>query len=92
MKKQIIAIIAAVVACAFLFAAPVYAASQETCPVMGGKIDKKIYADHDGKRVYFCCAQCNGEFKKDPAKFVKKLEDGGIELDKVPAPVKETKP
>jgi YHS domain-containing protein len=64
------------------------AKEQTNCPVMGGKIDKKIYADHDGKRVYFCCAGCIEPFKKEPAKHIKKLEDGGVVLTKVPA-VKE---
>ena len=39
------------------------AKEQTTCPIMGGKIDKTVYADHDGKRVYFCCAGCIDPFK-----------------------------
>jgi len=58
---------------------------QTTCPVMGNKIVKTIYADHEGKRVYFCCAACVDAFKKDPAKYVKKLEDAGVTLAKAPA-------
>jgi YHS domain-containing protein len=58
---------------------------QTTCPLMGGKIDKSIYADHNGKRVYFCCAMCGPAFKKDPAKYIKMLEDKGITLAKTPA-------
>ena len=58
---------------------------QTTCPIEGGKINKAIFADYQGKRVYFCCAGCPEEFKKDPAKYVKKLEDDGITLDKAPA-------
>ena len=57
---------------------------QTTCPVMGGEIDKSIYADHDGKRVYFCCPPCLDEFKKTPEKFIKKLEDEGVTLEKAP--------
>ena len=57
---------------------------QTTCPVMGGKVDRKYYADHDGKRVYFCCSMCVDEFKKDPAKYIKKLEDQGVAPDRVP--------
>ena len=60
--------------------------AQATCPVMGGKIDKKIFADHEGKRVYFCCDGCPETFKKDPAKYIKKLEDAGVVLEKTPAP------
>jgi len=58
---------------------------QTTCPVMGGAINKTIYADHDGKRVYFCCAACVGTFKADPEKYIKKLEDAGVVLEDAPA-------
>jgi YHS domain-containing protein len=59
-----------------------WAASQATCPVMGGQINKEFYSDYEGKRVYFCCPACIPEFKKDPAKYIKKLEDQGVELEK----------
>ena len=58
---------------------------QTTCPVMGGAITKTIYADHDGKRVYFCCQMCVDTFNKDPEKYVKKLEAGGVVLEDAPA-------
>jgi len=58
---------------------------QNTCPVMGGKIKKTIFADHDGKRVYFCCKGCVATFKKDPAKYIKKLEADGIATEAPPA-------
>jgi YHS domain-containing protein len=57
---------------------------QANCPVMGGKINKEIYADYEGKRVYFCCAGCIPEFQKDPAKYIQKLENEGMILDDVP--------
>ena len=31
---------------------------QTACPVMGLKIDKDIYVDYGGKRIYFCCQAC----------------------------------
>ena len=49
---------------------------QTTCPVMGGKIHKKLYADHEGRRVYFCCKGCAAVFEKDPEKYLKKLHEG----------------
>ena len=58
--------------------------SQTTCPVMGGEIDKKIFEDHKGKRVYLCCEACREEFKKSPEKYIKKLEDAGITLANTP--------
>ena len=56
--------------------------AQTKCPIMGGDIDKSVFADHDGKRVYFCCKGCPEKFKKDPAKYIKQLEDEGVTLDK----------
>lgn len=47
---------------------------QEKCPVLGGKIDKNVYTDYKGRRVYFCCPACIKSFEKDPEKYLKKLE------------------
>jgi len=57
---------------------------QEYCPVMGGKINRDIYVDYQGKRIYFCCPACPPEFRKDPEKYLKKLEEQGVELEKAP--------
>jgi YHS domain-containing protein len=47
---------------------------QTVCPIMVGKpIDKAIFTEYKGKKVYFCCAACDSEFKKDPEKYVAKL-------------------
>lgn len=59
--------------------------AQTTCPAMGGKIDKKVYADSDGKRVYFCCAGCIPQFKQDPDKYLKKLEADGVVPEPIPS-------
>ena len=64
-----------------------FAKEQVNCPVMGGKINKELYADHDGKRVYFCCAMCPEPFKKDPAKYIEKMKKDGVEPAAVPAAV-----
>lgn len=56
--------------------------AQAKCPVMGGNIDKKLFVDFDGKRIYVCCGGCIDKIKKDPAKYVKQLESEGITLDK----------
>jgi YHS domain-containing protein len=58
---------------------------QTICPVMGGQVNTNIYVDASGKRVYFCCPACPPKFKKDPAKYIAKLEKDGITLDKAPA-------
>ncbi len=57
---------------------------QTVCPVMGGEINKDVYADYNGKRVYFCCQNCLNTFKKDPEKYMKKLKDEGVTLENTP--------
>ncbi len=67
---------------------PVLAADQPKtqthCPVLGGNIDKKVYVDYQGKRIYFCCQGCDAEFRKDPEKYMKKIQEQGITLEKCP--------
>jgi len=49
------------------------ATEQTTCPVMGGAINKDIYTEYKGKKVYFCCPGCKGTFEKEPEKYMSKL-------------------
>ena len=67
--------------------------TQTFCPVMwGNPISKDIYADYNGKRVYFCCGYCQVKFKESPEMYIKKLEDAGVTLEKAPiAPEKTAK-
>ena len=58
---------------------------QTKCPVLGGNIDKNIYADYKGHRYYFCCKGCDEEFKKNPEKYVEKMKAAGITPEKSPA-------
>ena len=58
--------------------------NQMNCPVMGGKINKEMYADYQGKRVYFCCSGCVEAFKKDPEKYMEKMEKQGVVLENAP--------
>ncbi|MEN6308817.1 MAG: efflux RND transporter periplasmic adaptor subunit [Anaerohalosphaeraceae bacterium] len=46
---------------------------QTLCPVMGGAIDKSVFTEYKGKKVYFCCPSCIEEFNKDPEKYVPQL-------------------
>jgi YHS domain-containing protein len=48
--------------------------AQARCPVMGGPINEDIYADHEGRRVYFCCEGCIATFKRDPEKYIALLK------------------
>jgi len=46
---------------------------QTTCPIMGGAINKAVFVEYQGKKVYFCCKGCETEFNKEPEKYVAKL-------------------
>ena len=56
---------------------------QTQCPILGGNIDKSVFADHDGKRIYFCCPACETPFKKDADKHIAAMEAKGVQLEKV---------
>ena len=64
---------------------PVKGKAQTLCPVIGGEIDKNIYIDIKGKRIYVCCKGCLAAIKADPDKYIKILEDQGVEIEKAPA-------
>ena len=49
------------------------AEEQIICPVMEGKINKDIFTEYKGKKVYFCCTMCRETFEKEPEKYVSKL-------------------
>src|SRR4030042_3401508 len=47
---------------------------QTLCPVMdGNKIDKNIFVEYQGKKVYFCCSGCKAKFLAEPEKYLAKL-------------------
>ncbi len=46
---------------------------QTTCPVMGGAINKAIFTEYKGKKVYFCCSPCKEKFEEEPEKYIAKL-------------------
>jgi YHS domain-containing protein len=46
---------------------------QTVCPIMGGKINKSVFTEYKGKKVYFCCAGCKPTFEKNPEKYIAKL-------------------
>jgi YHS domain-containing protein len=55
------------------------AAQQTICPVMGNQINKNIYVDYNGKRVYFCCPPCPSNFMKYPEAYLQRLAQIGQE-------------
>ncbi|MBM4103852.1 MAG: YHS domain-containing protein [Planctomycetes bacterium] len=52
----------------------VAAIEQTKCPVLpNNPIDKNVFVEYKGKKVYFCCEACKAEFNKDAEKYVKDL-------------------
>jgi YHS domain-containing protein len=55
-----------------------------TCPVSGdklGEMGKPFTFEYKGREVKLCCKDCKKDFDKEPAKYIKKIE----EADKAPA-------
>ena len=49
-----------------------------TCPVSGEKLDsmgKPYVFVYQGQEVKLCCSGCKKDFDKDPAKYLKKIQD-----------------
>ena len=49
------------------------AGEQTICPVMGNPINKDVFVEYEGKKVYFCCPECKAKFNADPEKYIAKL-------------------
>ncbi len=48
-----------------------------TCVVSGEKLGehgKPVIVEENGRQVEFCCKGCVKDFKKDPAKYLQKLD------------------
>ncbi|MGH9829467.1 MAG: YHS domain-containing protein [Blastocatellia bacterium] len=39
--------------------------ANEKCPVTGDAVNKDLWLESEGRKVYFCCPNCVAEFKKD---------------------------
>jgi hypothetical protein len=52
----------------------------QTCVVSGEKLGdhgKPYVFTHEKTEVQLCCKGCLKDFKKEPAKYIKKIEDAG---------------
>ena len=56
---------------------------QTACPLSGGKINKALYVDAEGKRIYVCCEGCIDKVKDDPSKYINRLEEQGVTLENI---------
>jgi YHS domain-containing protein len=52
-----------------------------TCPVSGeklGEMGKPVVFVYQGQEVKLCCSGCKKDFDKDPAKYIKKIQDAAV--------------
>ena len=55
----------------------------KTCIVAGDKLDQDAYVFvYQSRQIKLCCDGCKKDFDKEPAKFIKKLEDAEKNLNK----------
>jgi len=57
----------------------------KTCSVSDEKLDsmgKPVSYVHEGREIQFCCKDCIKTFKKNPAKYVKKIEAAEAKVKK----------
>ena len=48
--------------------------TQTKCPTCGGEgIDRTVFVEYKGRKVYFCCKHCMDPFQKDPEKYAANL-------------------
>ena len=53
---------------------PVAKAVNAKCPISGKDIDAAQTSTFEGQLIAFCCGNCKGQFDKEPAKFLAKVE------------------
>jgi YHS domain-containing protein len=84
-QKTLVSVVL-IISLALAFSAVAFAkeANQTKCPVLGNSVNKNIYTDYNGKRIYFCCPPCVQEFKKNPEKYMKQFEKEGVVLEDAP--------
>jgi hypothetical protein len=63
--------------------------AQTTCPIQGGPINKKLFVDYNGKRIYVCCEGCLAQVKSNPDAAIKKLSEAGQEPESIAPANKE---
>ncbi|MEW6237778.1 MAG: YHS domain-containing protein [Candidatus Omnitrophota bacterium] len=57
--------------------------AQTACPLSGEAINKDSAVEYKGKKVYFCCDDCQAKFNASPEKYLQAMADEGIVLESV---------
>jgi len=65
---------------------------QVTCPVSGDPVDTTVFAEFEGRRVYFCCNGCVNKFERDPGKYQSALANGFTHQTRCPVMGEEIDP
>ncbi|MGM0443916.1 MAG: hypothetical protein ACQEQV_06990 [Fibrobacterota bacterium] len=52
-------------------------AEQTVCPVMGNAVNKDLYVDYEGQRIYVCCQGCIKSVRENPEKYIEELRKKG---------------
>src|SRR5258707_15899345 len=57
----------------------------KTCPVSDeklGEMGKPFIFTYEDREIKLCCKDCQKDFKKDPAKYIKKIEEAEAKAKK----------
>ncbi len=65
---------------------------QVACPVSKKPIDSKVFIEHEGQKVAFCCKDCVGKFQSDPSKYQAALANSYTYQTKCPVMGEEISP
>lgn len=57
---------------------------QTTDAISGKPIDKSVYVDYKGRRIYFCCDDSKKGFETNSATVLRKLKEQGVMPEKTP--------
>lgn len=41
------------------------------CPVTGAKADESVFLTYRGKKIHFCCSNCEKPFAENPDKYLR---------------------
>jgi len=63
---------------------------QRVSPVSGKPIDKNVYLDYDGKRIYFADDAEKRTFIRNPDKYMQQMRESGVTLEPTPEQQKGT--
>lgn len=82
-SRAVIALFIAIILC--LLCQSARAASQTACPVTGKSIDRTIFMDYQGKRIYFSGEESRQMFARDSQHYMELLAQQEVALEQAPS-------